>query len=119
MKCVLSIGGNGACDRLQGFEGTCPGRYTVLVANDTKDLVDDLRGQFTAVSTDRYGLYAFRQVPNAMHSGTPDQRDEALRAPAGRCSAQSSGMPTRSPWRQISQARAGSSTSRIRFWRTS
>jgi hypothetical protein len=57
----------------RGSEG-----YEVLVANDTKDFVDDVRSQFSAISTDRFGLYAFRQVPNAMHSGTPAQRDDAL-----------------------------------------
>jgi hypothetical protein len=54
--------------------------YDVLAANDTKDLVDNLRSEFAAMSTDRHGFYAFRQVANAMHSGTPAQRSRC-RAP--------------------------------------
>lgn len=55
--------------------------YAVLVAGDTGDLATDVRSRLDAVSRDAFNLYAFRpRDAMPLHSGTPQQRDDALRA---------------------------------------
>jgi hypothetical protein len=58
----------------RGSEG-----YEVLIAGDTSELARNIRAKLDAISRDEFGLYAFRPrdgVP--LHSGKPEQRDEAL-----------------------------------------
>ena len=57
------------------------GTYEVFVAGDTGDLATDIRTRLDTVSRDGFLFYAFRQRDTTpLHTGTPQQRDDALRA---------------------------------------
>jgi hypothetical protein len=58
--------------------------YEVCDVGETGDLATDIRTGLDTVSRDAFRLYAFRERNGTpLHSGTPQQRDAALRALAG------------------------------------